>query len=262
MLARLRGRSDQTNMVRQIVDEPHIAQPFAGPSPRQAPPPWDNIEHVREFLAGQKREALFDAYTRLTLIVGINQFLQALSYYLLGVVAKQSPTGGLISAVGIQALGLLLLRLDVEAVDSRDLLWVVIAHCLPPLIAGVVLVMEFHGAAHGWTMAAIASFMLHMCWICYVIREITPTIEGEGPDRFQAVCQILRPNDFGVGGGPEPPKPLPWLVTRRFLVIIASMWMIGIVMNLGEVLWNFEVPNPIQTQVGNPSQIQPHVVII
>jgi len=206
---------------------------------------------------------LFDAYTRLTMIIGINQFLQALSYYLLGNVARQSPTEGLISAIGAQALGLLLLRLDVEQVNSLDLLWVITAHFLPPLIAGVVLVMQFHGAAHDWAAVAIASFVLHMFWMCHVLRELAPTYDEHNhpraPDRFQTVCQILRPQGFGNA---EAPRPVAWFVTQRFLVIIALMWTIGIVMNLGEAFWNYEVPSQIQSQIGNPSQFPPNVVIV
>jgi len=208
-----------------------------------APPsPWDADEHVRAFLQGQQREALMDAYTRVTMIAGVNQLLQALSYYLIGAVAKGSLTGAFVCAIGIQGLAVLLLRLDVDDVRCLDILWVTLAHMLPPLLAGTVLVLENHGAPQWVTIIATLSFALHVLWICHLLREIAPTVDTKGrwkaPQRFQAVCRILDTDE--VAPGAQPPRPLSWLVTRRLFVMIAVMWVVSIAMNLAWVLWQFD----------------------
>jgi len=206
-----------------------------------APSPWNSDEHVREFLQGQQREAFFDAYTRVTMIVGVNQLLQALSYYLIGLVANGSPTGALVCAVGIQSLAILLLRLDVDNVSMLDILCVVLTYMMPPLIAGLVIILESPEAPQRLTIIVTLSFIMHTLWIFYMLKQIEPTrgVNGkrQGPQKFHAVCQIL---DTDAARSGTEPKPLPWLVTKRFFVMIAAMWVISIAMNLAWIFGHFE----------------------
>lgn len=228
------------------------SSPTSPSVPHHTPAAWNAEDHVEDYLRSQEKEALFEVYTRAMLIVGVNQLLQALSYYLIGAIGKASPTGAFTCALGIQGLAILLLLLDVDLGDSDEASWPDVLraffyHMLPPLIAGFVLIMERVWSFHELIIIATLSFVLHMLWIYNILDEIALTTDSSGSgkacSRFTFVRHMVDANRSLVGRDGLSSKQLvslPWLVTERFFSLILLMWVITIVMNVAEVLFSFE----------------------
>jgi hypothetical protein len=219
------------------------------------PAAWNAEDHVEDYLQSQEREALFEVYTRAMLIVGVNQLLQALSYYLIGSIGKGSPTGALVCAVGIQGLAILLLLLDIDLGDPPEVSWPDINraffyHMLPPVIAAIVLILERVLSVHAIIIVATLSFVLHILWINCVLQEIAvTTANGKATvcSRFNFVRHMVDANRaMGAKTLGSDAVSLPWLVTKYFFTLILAMWVTTIAMNVAEVVVDFEmtVPEP------------------
>lgn len=243
------GTALRGGQVNPALAAPAAAQDDDAPSSpaHTTPAAWNAEDHVEDYLKSQEKEALYEVYTRAMLIVGVNQLLQALSYYLIGAVGSRSPAGALVCAVGIQGLAVLLLLLDIDLGDPPSASWpdtmrALFYHVLPPLIAGLVLVLERVWSWHAIIIIATLSFVLHMLWIHNILHEIALTTDGrKACSRFNFVRHMVDANRATGGAiANNEIASVPWLVTDRFFTLILAMWVITIGMNVAEVVWESE----------------------
>lgn len=94
--------------------------PGAGKLPLSLARDADTMEHRHRFAGSHKGWLGFDAYSRVCMALGINQMLQALSYFIVGPVQQKRPSSALISLFSVQAVALLLLKLDLRNTDGED----------------------------------------------------------------------------------------------------------------------------------------------
>eukprot|EP00929_Paragymnodinium_shiwhaense_P090037 TRINITY_DN50270_c0_g1_i2.p1 TRINITY_DN50270_c0_g1~~TRINITY_DN50270_c0_g1_i2.p1 ORF type:complete len:1091 (+),score=214.28 TRINITY_DN50270_c0_g1_i2:419-3274(+) len=149
----------------------------------------EDDEHFRKYLEEQPRWLSYDAYSRACMSLGFNQMLQALAYYILGVVYNTSPINAWLSFAALKLLGCLLLALEVSGADNRkDIGAFLLLNVLPPLLAAMLL----------WTPAndphlyydknlrivATIVFWLHGGWLLYMMHQLQ-----KGPQTWQASHQ-------------------------------------------------------------------------
>eukprot|EP00930_Biecheleria_cincta_P060441 TRINITY_DN460_c0_g1_i9.p1 TRINITY_DN460_c0_g1~~TRINITY_DN460_c0_g1_i9.p1 ORF type:complete len:865 (-),score=131.31 TRINITY_DN460_c0_g1_i9:775-3369(-) len=213
----------RTNPDRLTEDKPELEDPPAvlsldslevGAGHEVLPPRLSSalhkLEHREKFAESHKSWLRFDAYSRVSMSLGINQMLQSLSYFILGPIQKYRPSFALISVVGIQAIAFFLLKLDLrttdhgnydeedEERDNRDISriqWgelsiITITFVLPPVWMVVVLwTCHFMGEG-GRSYARVATtpiFFLHGFWLFLVWFNIKPHENDNLPTRLRTV---------------------------------------------------------------------------
>jgi len=148
----------------------------------------DDQRHFRRFLKEQPRWLAYDAYSRMCMSAGMNQMLQALSYYILGVIWKRRPEIALTSFLAVKFLGFLLLRLDVAEgqQDVHDRVAFLFFYSFPPILAAGLLYMPFLPVREN--LLAAACFFLHAAWLMYILYE---TKEGSALNREGSETQVM-----------------------------------------------------------------------
>lgn len=152
----------------------------------------------------------YDAYARVCMSLGMNAMLQALSYYIIGRIARQSLVSALACLVGVQLIIFLLLQLDISASDGAEgtqsrtnsalevigqtfSSWietgrVVLLVSVPPALA--LTLSWFWPYVAGYpsnpgsyasrtvrSWIAVLCFWLHAGWLIYIYREGRPRYE-------------------------------------------------------------------------------------
>ncbi|CAJ1349553.1 unnamed protein product [Effrenium voratum] len=151
----------------------------------------DREYHFRRFLKEQRRWLFYDAYARVCMALGINQMLQALSYYILGSIAEETPAGAALSLLGMQVLSLLLLRLDMaEGVQSWcGVFTVMIFMAFPPLYIGVLI--HLHLSVRTVEFFALLAFALHSAWMLLIATYLVPENVDQGlPKTLRTVLYL------------------------------------------------------------------------
>eukprot|EP00927_Polykrikos_kofoidii_P059559 TRINITY_DN54708_c0_g1_i1.p1 TRINITY_DN54708_c0_g1~~TRINITY_DN54708_c0_g1_i1.p1 ORF type:complete len:1144 (+),score=150.48 TRINITY_DN54708_c0_g1_i1:76-3507(+) len=158
----------------------------------------DDEQHFRRFLQELPQWLSYDTCSRVCMSFGMNQMLQALSYYVVIVVWAKSPMAALTSFFGVKLLSLIVFWLDVG--DShegcREVSALIVLHFAPPILGSTLLFFEidpwlpnFGRTGHKWAGFILTSlvFVGHAGWLLYM-STITEKA-GTASSRF-------RPGDF------------------------------------------------------------------
>lgn len=78
------------------------------------------LEHRAKFARHHRAWLRFDAYSRVSMALGINQMLQSMSYFIAGPVQKHRPSFALITVIGVQAIAFFLVKLDWRSMDTEE----------------------------------------------------------------------------------------------------------------------------------------------
>ncbi|CAK9028341.1 unnamed protein product [Durusdinium trenchii] len=78
------------------------------------------LEHRAKFAQHHRAWLRFDAYSRVSMALGINQMLQSMSYFIAGPVQKHRPSFALITVIGVQAIAFFLVKLDWRSMDTDE----------------------------------------------------------------------------------------------------------------------------------------------
>lgn len=278
-------------------------EPGAGRLPLSLSKDVDTMEHRHRFARSHHGWLGFDAYSRVCMALGINQMLQALSYFIIGPVQQKRPSSALISLFSVQAVALLLLKLDMRNTDEgetdpydtdgsdasstsrasflavgskdisvaswRDLLLILSTYSLAPL--WTTLALWVHRFAQHRTSLCISvtpCFFLHGMWLMLVLQVISPSDGEMLPQRLRSVGYLdiftkdIQPEvprnsrskeSFNSAMGPKGARTLkqgattgaaprwqdsaPWLVVRRFTLVIIAMWMIAGCVHVAHTLY-------------------------
>lgn len=195
----------------------------------------NTMEHRHRFAESHRSWLRFDAYSRVCMAMGINQMLQALSYFIIGPVQQKRPSSALISLFSIQVIALLLLKLDLRNTEAepdepddpedsddsrgsfmavgskdisvaswRDLVLTLSTFSLAPLWTTLALwAHRFTTQKHLLSISVTPCFFLHAMWLYLVLKTVSPN-EGELlPTRLRTVGyldiftkDILAPTDW------------------------------------------------------------------
>lgn len=145
----------------------------------------DDQQHFRRFLQELPRWFSYDLYSRVCMSFGMNQMLQALSYYVLGVIWNSSPMAAATSFLAVRCLSMLIFWLDVGndlQGGFKDQMALVLLHFGPPLLAALLLYSTIEpwwlhaDAQHVWdrdykrTLSFLATlcFWGHAGWLWYM----------------------------------------------------------------------------------------------
>lgn len=167
----------------------------------------DDQQHLRRFLQALPRWLSYDLYSRVCMSFGMNQMLQALSYYVLGVIWKSSPMAAATSFVAVKSLSLLILWIDVGddiIKDYGDALALLFLHFGPPTLAFVIL---YSSIEETWLHATLRkdleykkmlSFMATLCfwghagWLWYMFHITVDRVgTSRGSFRVGAFVNVL-----------------------------------------------------------------------
>lgn len=187
----------------------------------------DTMEHRHTFAQSHRCWLRFDAYSRVCMALGINQMLQALSYFIVGPVQRKRPSAALISLCAVQAIALLLLKLDLRNTEAepsrspqadsedsdnsetsnvsklsflfvgskdvsvasyRDLLLTLSTYTLAPLWTTLALwANRFTMHATLLSVSVTPCFFLHAMWLFLVLKTISPNEGDLLPQRLRTV---------------------------------------------------------------------------
>eukprot|EP00931_Biecheleriopsis_adriatica_P065745 TRINITY_DN40223_c0_g1_i1.p1 TRINITY_DN40223_c0_g1~~TRINITY_DN40223_c0_g1_i1.p1 ORF type:complete len:1048 (-),score=201.24 TRINITY_DN40223_c0_g1_i1:97-3168(-) len=135
----------------------------------------DDQAHFRRFLKEQRRWLCYDAYSRVCMSFGVNQMLEALAYFTLGVVWDKSPVAASVSLLAIKLLGILLMNLDSSLkLRAADVARLFFFYLLPPVFAGTLLWIKLSSANFHAVVRPCASvvFCLKAGWLVTLQQEV------------------------------------------------------------------------------------------
>eukprot|EP00913_Durusdinium_trenchii_P024955 g23422.t1 len=151
------------------------------------------IQEGAKALFDRERWLFYDAYARVCMALGINQMLQALSYYIVGAIGDESPSGAALSLLGVQVLSLLLLRLDMaEGLQQWSVIFAVIGFmAFPPLYIGILIHLVPSLSVRTVEFFALPAFLLHSMWMLLIAAYLVPDTVDEGlPKTLRTVLYL------------------------------------------------------------------------
>mmetsp|Transcript_30128 Transcript_30128/g.80391 ORF Transcript_30128/g.80391 Transcript_30128/m.80391 type:complete len:1008 (-) Transcript_30128:103-3126(-) len=134
--------------------------------------------HFLRFLEEQKRWLSYDAHCRLCMSLGMNQMLQALSYYIVGTMLQAVTSAAFFSFFAVKMVSFVLIQLDTRDDDhnyGRSALlacWLL----LPGIFAVLALVLFPENAtpleSFLQSLMAAPAFLLQAAWLAYIGFQI------------------------------------------------------------------------------------------
>lgn len=179
----------------------------------QAPDPKEELseddqQHFRRILQEMPKWLIYDIWSRVCMTMGINQMLQALSYYILGILWAKSSVIAIMSFVGINYLSYVMLWLDLgdNIYSFGDIMGVIFLNLLPPTLAAALL---------GWdtllhndiidvdetvrlmlSMLATLCFWAHGAWLTYLMLQFRSAGQMGNKYKPGSYAQVLEWVDF------------------------------------------------------------------
>eukprot|EP00931_Biecheleriopsis_adriatica_P111940 TRINITY_DN8641_c0_g1_i5.p1 TRINITY_DN8641_c0_g1~~TRINITY_DN8641_c0_g1_i5.p1 ORF type:complete len:997 (+),score=147.49 TRINITY_DN8641_c0_g1_i5:118-3108(+) len=152
----------------------------------------DPRQHFMRFLEEQQRWLSYDAYARACMSLGMNQLLQALSYYLIATTYKFSVAVAVICFIGVIFLALLLMRLDIADGfrDRHEIIAVVSCFGFPPLLASVAMAWGRKEEFVIRNVLLLPCFFLHGSWAFYTYCQVKPSLP-RGAERMLKFPALL-----------------------------------------------------------------------
>jgi hypothetical protein len=152
----------------------------------------DNQQHFRRFRQELPKWLVYDTWSRVCATFGLNQMLQSLSYFSLGIIWLKSPLAAIMSFVAINVFSTIILWLDVGDLNHtwQDYVAILFLTFLPPVLAITLLLYElivprvddeeFRGAAG---VLCVLCFWAHAAWLWYLVNLFWTA--GSKDSRFQ-----------------------------------------------------------------------------
>mmetsp|Transcript_91880 Transcript_91880/g.176884 ORF Transcript_91880/g.176884 Transcript_91880/m.176884 type:complete len:1016 (+) Transcript_91880:71-3118(+) len=140
-----------------------------------------DMQHIQRFMKEQRMWLGYDAYSRVCMSLGMNQLLQALSYYVVGKLSAGSLTSSIATFFGIKVLSIYLLRLDITAMCEswREYAIVLFFMVVPTTFAATAFLLAspmIPGFSNSFILQLSVTpvFVLHGIWLLYVVFDIDP----------------------------------------------------------------------------------------
>lgn len=150
-------------------------------------PTEDDQQHFRKILEELPKWINYDIWSRVCMSFGMNQLIQALSYFVLAVVWERSPLCAVMSFVAVKFLGYVVLLLDVGdlTLRTRDLLALTFLNLLPPVLTTVLICIQDFDVAKSDDALAVKAFkenvsvlsticfFAHAGWLFYLFELLS-----------------------------------------------------------------------------------------
>lgn len=150
--------------------------------------------HFRRFLNVQSKWLSYDAYSRVSMMLGMNQLMHALSYYIVGeLIMSGCNSAAFFAFFGIKMLIVMLIKLDVSGIhDWKARIAIYLFNMLPSGFAAAVLWLPLPLDERGKALLATPSFLLHMMWLFIAGEQIRPVrvSTGSTPDNMMLPRQL------------------------------------------------------------------------
>lgn len=166
----------------------------------------DDTQHFERYIQEQRTWLGFDAYSRVCMSLGVNQMLQALSYYVVGILWEKNLTAAIIAFFGVKGVAFALLRLDITGMADnwREYLAVLFFMSVPTASACTGFLVSKHAdIVHEDLVLGLMvtpCFILHGLWILYVALDMELRLGGcRGPGSDTGLPRRIRTvNYLGV----------------------------------------------------------------
>jgi len=163
---------------------------FAGAS--QAGLPGQHIQLFRQL---QAKWQCYDAYCRVCMSLGVNQILQALSFFSIAhtLIENRAPAVGYAMLAVFQAAAFALAILDIAGIRRRNIAFVQLAGSLPAIIAATEVTLakrDENGALDPWNHYYFAwlAFLFQAIWLQLLLWVSSPSADYSGlPRKLRAV---------------------------------------------------------------------------
>lgn len=168
----------------------------------------DDQQHFRRILREMPKWLIYDIWSRVCMTMGINQMLQALSYYILGILWEKSAILAVMSFMGINYLSYVMLWLDLgDNINSFwELLGVLTLNVLPPGLAAALLAwntlldsdqIKIDDSIKVWlsTLATVC-FWAHGAWLTYLMLQFRNAGSMGSKYKAGSYAQVLEWVDF------------------------------------------------------------------
>mmetsp|Transcript_55855 Transcript_55855/g.86818 ORF Transcript_55855/g.86818 Transcript_55855/m.86818 type:complete len:970 (-) Transcript_55855:191-3100(-) len=152
----------------------------------------DHNQHFRVFLEQLPQWLVYDTWSRVCLSFGMNQLLQALSYFSLATLWTKSPMIAIMSFTAVNFLSHIVLWIDSGDVkrEWHDEISVLALHVLPASSAVILIVAQamfphlVTGERYFESILVILCFFLHGCWLWYLAKTLFANA-GDKAGKFQ-----------------------------------------------------------------------------
>lgn len=154
-----------------------------------------NHRHVQLFRQLQAHWQCYDAYARVCMALGVRQLIQAVTYFLIGLllVDNEAPTVAFMATLAFQSLAVSISVLDIHGLPCYGNLDLSIIGMLPALVACTSLCLAPRTAEgalkedHTYFLA-LAAYPLEICWFEILYWVAAPTRdEAAVPSHFRTV---------------------------------------------------------------------------
>eukprot|EP00928_Gymnodinium_smaydae_P008450 TRINITY_DN13081_c2_g1_i1.p1 TRINITY_DN13081_c2_g1~~TRINITY_DN13081_c2_g1_i1.p1 ORF type:complete len:844 (-),score=87.91 TRINITY_DN13081_c2_g1_i1:261-2792(-) len=145
----------------------------------------DDCQHFKRFLEELPRWLVYDTWARVCMSFGMNQMLNALSYFSMGQFWTKSPLAAIMSFISIHVLQFIVLWLDIGDLYQTwyDTFAIVFFSVLPAVLAVVLLLHEWWFGQLGKSVTVFVCFVSHAGWLWYLNTLFKHAGSQEG--RFQ-----------------------------------------------------------------------------
>jgi hypothetical protein len=173
----------------------------------------DDSQHFNKFLDELPKWLVHDTWSRVCMSYGLNQMLQALSFFTMGNLWSKSPMVAILSYAAIKRLALFLLWLDLGELEQSwwDLFALVSFNLAPSILAVVLLLYELWIGPAGKSLMVALVFFSHAGWLWYLSTLFQNAGSKDGrfqPGNYANVLEWVRPDsvssvevcDYGEDG--------------------------------------------------------------
>lgn len=157
---------DEETAVPKNTSVTDVRRRAVGPNENPQEEAWED-HHFEHYTREQDRWRSFDKYARICMSFGVSQMLDALAFYILGVVWIHTQWAAVLSVCAVKMLGILLMVLDTHSTNGwLDCIALFLFYLLPALLSGVF-VRQGHMMPRTLNVAVPACYILKGCWLAY-----------------------------------------------------------------------------------------------
>lgn len=179
---------------------PDLAVPVDKQDSEAECPGEDHNQHFRIFLMEARRWLVYDTWSRVCMSFGMDQMLQALSYFSLGIIWSKTPLGAIVSYLSINCLSTYVLLLDLGALEDADYMAVTLLSFMPPILCCLILVLqsviwettnEENDSRYVESVLVALCFFAHGGWLYYLVTLFRTAGDSSGRFKPGAFANVL-----------------------------------------------------------------------
>jgi hypothetical protein len=165
----------------------------------------DDTQHFCRFLDELPQWLAHDTWSRVCMSYGLNQMLQALSFFSMGNLWPKSPMVAILSYAAIKRLSIFVLWLDIGELEHSwwDKFALISFKLIPSVLAVFMLLYDFWIGPLGKGLMVVVVFLSHAGWLWYLSTLFKFAGSKDGrfqPGNYANVLEWLRSDQVGEAG--------------------------------------------------------------